>query len=147
MTFMKHKIDSSKDKIYVPKNMGKFVGNYAVCRSSWEHSFCKWCDSNPSVVLWSSESLVIQYLDPIKKTGRRYYPDFMVKTNTETYVVEIKPHKETIAPVMKGRKKKSTYLLESTTYLTNMAKWKAAQNYCERHGYKFKIITEKALPV
>jgi hypothetical protein len=151
MTWMKHQI-SPHHKIYVPKNIDKFVGNYAVCRSSWEEKFCKWCDKTDSVALWSSESIAIQYqyLDPIthKVVSRRYFPDFVIKTNKgETFIIEIKPYKETVPPVMKGRKKKTTYLTESKTYTVNMAKWRAAQNYCEKHGYQFKIITERALPV
>ena len=147
MSWIKHKI-SPNHKIYVPKNMDKFVGNYAVCRSSWEHKFCKWCDNNPKVVLWSSESVAIQYKDPVKKITRRYFPDFVVRLQSgKTYVVEIKPFKETMPPKMAGRKKKSTYIKENATYHSNQAKWRAAENYCQRHGYEFKVITEKALPV
>jgi hypothetical protein len=144
MSWMNHNI-APGHKLYVPRNKEKFIGTHVVCRSSWEQKFAKWCDTNPDVVLWSSESIAIQYIDPKQKKSRRYYPDFIIRTKKdETFVIEIKPLKETVAP-RRGKKKVSLYLKEEATYLTNMAKWHAAHVYCQKNGYQFKIVTENSL--
>ena len=61
------------------------------------------------------------------------------------YLVEIKPFTQTQRPVMRGRKKQSTLLHEQVTYDINQAKWKAAKQWAEDHGYNFLILTEKEL--
>ena len=136
--------------IFTPNAPEKYKGRYPiVIRSTWERAFCQWCDSNPMIKSWSSESITIPYFDPVKRRRRRYFPDFfmVVKDKTEKeikYIVEIKPFKETLPPKPKGKKKK-TRLYEERTYSTNQAKWKAAEDYCKKFGYTFKIITEKEL--
>ena len=112
--------------------------------------FCQWCDVTPTVVEWSSENIVIPYYDPIQKKKRRYYPDFWVKVigkagGYNKYVIEIKPAKECRPPSKRGRRSKATRLFQESTYLTNQAKWKAAQDYCRKMGYEFKLMTEKNL--
>jgi hypothetical protein len=37
------------------------------------------------------------------------------------------------------------FLNEANTYLVNQAKWEAAENVCEKKGWKFKILTEKEI--
>lgn len=140
---------------FTPLNIEKYKGRYPIlCRSSWETSFCKFCDSNSSIISWASEPIVVTYQDPIeiidhktlKPKMRRYYPDFLILTNNnETILVEIKPYKETIPPVNSSRKARSTLITESKRWATNQAKWKAAKNYCEKRGWIFKILTEKEL--
>ena len=46
---------------------------------------------------------------------------------------------------MRGRKKQSTLLHEQVTYDINQAKWKAAKQWADDHGYNFLILTEKEL--
>ena len=58
----------------------------------------------------------------------------------QTYIVEIKPKKQTISP--KPKKNKRAYLNECITYETNMCKWKAAEAFCKTNGWIFKILTE-----
>ena len=150
MNIMKRTFDPQKHILFTPMNQNKYRGELPlIVRSSWEHNFCKWCDINPSILLWSSESLAIPYYDEIKKKNRRYYPDFIImvknKENKEQlYVVEIKPFAQTHPPV-RGNKKESTMLNEVITYQTNVAKWKAAEKYCKKYGYNFKILTERDL--
>jgi len=36
---------------------------------------------------------------------------------------------------------------ESVEFIRNMAKWKAAQKYCEDNNLEFKVFTEKELGV
>jgi hypothetical protein len=138
------------NKVFTPKFPEKYKGNYPiVSRSTWEMQFMKWCDNNPLVVEWSSESVKIPYFDPTKQRRRNYYPDFMIKVidkkdNIVSYIIEIKPHKETVPP-KKGRKSRKTMLHEHLTYQINQAKWKAAQDYCKKLGWKFKTFTERHL--
>jgi len=62
-----------------------------------------------------------------------------------TMLVEIKPDKETRIPT--GNKKTKRYLNESFTYVKNINKWNAAQEYCKERGWVFRIWTEKNEPL
>ena len=134
---------------YEPKNPQKYVGNHAniVCRSNWERKFCKYLDENNNVVRWSSEEIKIPYLSTIDRQIHQYYPDFVFEAlkgeQVETFMVEIKPKKQTIQPA--PRKNKRAYLNECITYETNTCKWKAANAYCKDKGWTFKILTEENL--
>lgn len=61
------------------------------------------------------------------------------------YLIEIKPKKQTMKPATHGNKKRSTVLHENATYMVNIAKWQAAQDWCDKRGYKFQILTEDHL--
>jgi len=139
---------------YMPKHPEKYKGKYPIImRSGLERKFVQWCDNNPNIVFWSSESLEISYLDPFGKKDskgnirkRRYYPDFIIKTSKdETFVVEIKPFNETQIPKKTARKSEKTFLEECYKYKKNMAKWRACDNFCKQKKYQFKLITEKNL--
>ena len=146
------------DTIYKPVNKEKYIGKegYCVCRSSWETIFCRWADHNPSIVQWASEPISIPYIDKTQKDykgmpkRRRYFPDFLCKIHNskgeiDTWIIEIKPHKETLPPRQVKRKSKKTQIYEAKTYAVNQAKWKSAENYCRKRHWKFKILTEKQL--
>jgi hypothetical protein len=151
---MQNKEGSSTERYY-PVNRHKFVGKtgYAVCRSSYEVAFCKWADSTPSVKRWSSEDVRIQYQDPLvlfdnknRPKLRTYYPDFVIETDKgEVFLIEVKPKKQTIPPTITENKSRKTIMTEKKTWTVNQAKWRAAQNYCNRMGWVFKIITEDQL--
>jgi len=136
---------------FVPRYMQKYKGTYPIIiRSSWERMMCQWLDSNPDVVEWSSEGHIIYYYDPVQMKKRRYYPDFFAKIlnkNREPikYIIEVKPHKETIPPRVTKKQSKKTKLYNESTYLRNQAKFKAATEYCKKMGYHFSILTEKQL--
>jgi hypothetical protein len=105
-------------------------------------------DNRPDVIQWSSEELAIPYFNPIDQKMHRYFPDLLFKVKQKNgkeqiYMVEIKPHKQTNPP----RKNKNTqiFINETITYTVNQAKWKYAQQFCEKHGWIFKILTEKDL--
>ena len=143
--------ESIKSK-YKPENPRKYKGDYRniICRSSWERKFCRWCDLNESILEWGSEEFFIPYRAPDGRV-RRYFPDFIMKvkeTNGEvkTYVIEVKPLKQTKPPKKRKRVTKS-YIYECTTYAVNQAKWKAADEWCKDHKIEFKIITEKELGI
>jgi len=132
---------------FVPVFPEKYVGDHTniICRSSWERTFANWCDKNPSIVKWSSEETVIPYRCPTDGRVHRYFVDFKITTvDGKTYLVEVKPHKQTEPPVYPGRNTQK-YLTESMTYIKNLAKWAAAREYCKDRRWEFKIITEYEL--
>ena len=137
---------------YKPNNPKKYNGDYRniICRSNWERKFCSWCDLNENVLEWGSEEFWIPYRAPDGRV-RRYFPDFIMKVKEQTgeiktYVIEVKPAKQTRRP--KPRKKVTkSYLYECKTYEVNQAKWKAAREWCADRKVEFKIITEKELGI
>lgn len=157
MSYMSNKVGNN-DQIYRPQNIKKYVGNppYCICRSSWELIFCRWADNNPAIVEWASEPLAIPYVDKTQvdfrgmPKKRRYFPDFIVKVlnregKVDTWLVEVKPSKETKPPRPGKTKSQKTKVYESKTWATNQAKWKAAEEFCRRRGWYFRILTEKDL--
>ena len=48
--------------VFWPKNKEKFIGTKAIFRSGLELKFMRFCDGNPNVVKWSSESVVVPYV-------------------------------------------------------------------------------------
>lgn len=150
MSYIKHCINTNHTT-YVPKNPKKYGGEYPIiARSQWEAAFMQYCDINPSILLWGSEPVAVPYFDPIKKKNRRYYPDFLIRVRDKagkekTYMVEIKPYKEVVPPKVTKKKSESSKIYESATYITNIAKWKSAEDYCKKHNMTFRILTEKEL--
>ena len=144
--------ESVKSK-YKPSYPSKYKGdpNNIICRSSWERKFCRYCDLNESVISWGSEEFWIPYLSPVDNRVHRYFPDFIMKVRessgqVKTYVIEVKPGKQTVPPKKPKRQTKS-YLYECKTYAVNQAKWKAAVEFCKDHMIEFKVITEKELGI
>ena len=136
---------------FTPQNISKYIGdpNEIYYRSSWELKFMKWCDQNPSVLEYGSEEFFIPYVSPVDKKYHRYFPDFIIKVKEstgviKTYVIEVKPDKQTRPPVKKKNVTKS-FLYETRMYAVNCAKWKAAKSWCADRRLEFKIITEKQL--
>ncbi len=118
-------------------------------RSSWETRFASWCDKNPSVVKWSSEETVIPYRCSTDNRIHRYFIDFKItvkdkNNNVKTYLIEVKPAKQTIPPIYPG-KRTQRYLGESLAYMKNTSKWKAAIEYAKDRNWEFKLITEQEL--
>ena len=131
----------------------KYKGNpnNIICRSSWERKFCRWCDLNENVLQWGSEEFYIPYISPVDNRVHKYFPDFIIKVKEsngqiKTYVIEVKPKKQTKPPTKKSRVTKS-YLYEVKTYAVNEAKWKAAKEFCDDRLIEFKIITEDELGI
>jgi len=138
---------------YYPEFPNKYKGNVnnIICRSSWERKMCRWCDLNENVLQWGSEEFSIPYLSPIDNRVHKYFPDFIVKLRensgrVKTYVIEVKPKKQTRPPKTPKRQTKS-YIYEATEYAKNQAKWKAAQEFCDDRRIEFKIITEDELGI
>ena len=133
---------------YKTQNPSKYIGNPTniICRSLWERRVCKYLDENVNVVRWGSEELIIPYYSPVDKKMHRYYPDFIAEIKSpngsvKTYVIEVKPKKQTKAPEKKKKQTKS-YIKECMTFAVNEAKWKSAKEVCEQKGWDFIILTE-----
>ena len=144
--------ESIKSK-YKPSNPKKYQGNSnnIICRSSWERRFCRWCDLNENIVSWASEEFSIPYVSPVDNRVHRYFPDYLIKVKEstgkiKTYVVEVKPKKQTLPPKKRKRITKS-YIYECQTYAVNQAKWRAASEFCKDNRIEFKIITEDELGI
>ena len=144
--------ESIKSK-YKPNYPNKYKGdaNNIICRSSWERRFCSWCDLNENIIEWGSEEFWIPYLSPVDNRVHRYFPDFIIKLKEstgqiKTYVIEVKPKRQTQPPKPKSRMTKG-FLYEAKTYAVNQAKWKAADEWCKDRMLEFKIITEFELGI
>lgn len=130
--------------IFKPINYKKYVGDPTkiVCRSLWERKVCKFLDENKNILKWSSEEIVIPYKNPIDQKIHNYYPDFLVQffdgTKNNTWIIEVKPKKQTM--LKEGASKK-----EKITWVINTAKWEAAKNYCNKNNMEFKILTEQEI--
>lgn len=130
---------------YKEKYRGKFP---IVYRSSLELKVMRWFDNNPNVVTWGSESVIIPYQSPLDGRVHRYFVDFVaaLKQKDESikkFIIEIKPHKQTVKPEATKNKKVKTMIYEQTEWVRNQAKWLAAEQWAETKGYKFIILTEK----
>lgn len=131
---------------YKPKNPAKYKGDPSnvVFRSMWERYCFVWLDENSDIVSWSSEEVVIPYFYDVDKRYHRYFIDLkFTTTKNETFIVEVKPHKETEPPKRPDKTKR--YLNEAMTYVKNQNKWKAAETFAKDNGWKFMIWTEKEL--
>ncbi len=131
--------------IYEVRNPDKYVGNHKPkYRSGWEFTFMAFCDNNPSVIKWASESIRIPYRHPITGKQTIYVPDFFImyedkygRVNAE--IVEIKPKKQSII------ESKVTSARDKLAVVVNQAKWLAANAYCKSQGLKFRVVTENDL--
>lgn len=138
---------------YIVRHPEKYVGDLTnvTYRSLWERQFCKWCDASPKVYNWAIEPVEIPYFDVASRKYRKYRPDFYLQMDDgRKYLIEIKPRFETVDPRVrtKGhqrRRSSKKFQLMEQTYLTNVSKWEAAEEYCKSTGYKFKIMTEHDL--
>lgn len=136
---------------FIPLNPQKYQGDPTniIMRSSWETRFAIWCDTNSSILAWSSEETVIPYRCATDNRLHRYFVDFKVQIRTrdgslKTYLVEVKPSTQTVPPQFPGRRTQR-YLTEAMTFVKNQSKWEAAKQYCADRGWEFMIITEKEL--
>lgn len=137
---------------FKPKYPEKYKGDAEniIYRSLWEKNVMAYFDLHPNVIWWGSEELHIPYFSPVDKKYHRYFPDFIVKMRKKnglvmTYIIEVKPYKETRPPKNRQGKSTQTLIREAATYAVNQAKWKAADIFCQEHGWQFKILTEKEL--
>jgi hypothetical protein len=136
---------------YKLTNPDKYKGNknQVTYRSAWELKVMRMLDFNPNVIEWSSEENIIPYQNPLTGRVSRYFVDFYAKMKDKhgeikKFLLEIKPHSQTLPPVQKNRKTK-TLIHQQAEYVKNQAKWAAAQSYAKSKGMIFTVLTEKHL--
>ena len=127
---------------YTLKHPDKYVGRKTpLYRSSWEFAFMKFCDENPNVAKWASESIRIPYKNPL--TGRHtiYVPDFFIVYNSKKQdkvaeLIEVKPNNQA------KRKDLGKNAQNQSAYVVNRAKWEAANKWAKHKGIRFRVLTE-----
>jgi hypothetical protein len=143
--------------VFTPKNPLKYIGKSPITfRSSWELTMMMWFDKHPYIIQWASESIEIPYKNPLTNRWTVYIPDFVVvyadgsgSGAQHVEMVEIKPMKECPGYQPKvssrtgraGRVSKQAVLAQ----VINAAKWSAAMAYCQKRGWKWRVVTEESL--
>lgn len=128
--------------IFKPKNPEKYAGTRNPrYRSSWELTFMQFCDNNPSILNWASESIKIPYRHPLTGKSTVYVPDFFILYEDKTgrkraEIIEIKPSSQTFIEEAKSVNNKAALIV-------NYAKWEAAKKWAEKNKCYFRIVTEK----
>jgi len=94
-------------------------------RSGMEMEFYKILEKKSDVAKYSPECLEIEYY--FQGRSHRYIPDILVEyTNGKKQLWEIKPKSQTKLP-------------------KNLAKWEAANSYCQKRNIEFIVLTERGL--
>lgn len=138
-----------KQGIFRPQHPEKYKGTMPIIyRSSYELRFQKWADHNPAVLSWGSESIIVPYPNPLTGKISRYFVDFNVVIRDKTgqlkkFLVEIKPYNQTVPPAQTRNTK--SLVKRQAEYIKNQAKWKAANEWSNKKGYEFVVLTEKHL--
>lgn len=129
---------------FIPKNPNKYIGKMPITyRSAWELAFMNVLDTHPNVSQWASESIEIQYKNPLTGQISNYIPDFLV-IYTDKYgkkhgeIIEIKPLKESSMEHAKSKRDRAVLAV-------NTAKWQAAIVWAKKRGLDFRVMTEQSL--
>jgi len=144
-----------KSGLYVAQNPDKYIGDVhnIICRSSWEFRFCRYCDNNEKILKWSSEPISIPYYNPLDKKEHQYNVDFYMQVlkddgQTQDWIIEVKTEKNFKRQIIEGNstlKKLKSYNHKMQIWITNQAKFKAAQRWADARGYKFGVVDENFL--
>ena len=124
------------------KHPDKYIGkNTPRYRSSWEWAFMRFCDNNPSITQWASESIQIPYRNPLTGRNTIYVPDFFIVYNSKKQdkvaeLIEVKPNNQA------KRKDLGKNAQNQAAYVVNRAKWEAANKWAKGKGIRFRVITE-----
>ncbi len=128
--------------LYEMKNPDKYVGKKKPrYRSSWEWAFMRFCDNNPGITSWASESIQIPYRNPLTGRNTIYVPDFFIvyhnkKKQRIAELIEVKPNNQAkMESIGKNSQNRAAYIV-------NRAKWEAANKWAKHKGIRFRVITE-----
>jgi hypothetical protein len=163
----------TKQGYYKVQNREKYVGDpsLVIYRSSWEYTFCRWCDYSPSILRWSSEPLRVPYydrvskLEEVKRQGldpnnpknwviKYYNTDYWIEVSqgdgsSKKMFVEIKPASKLKKPIPPGEgaslKEIRRFNMLAKEYLINEAKFAALKAWAEKNGSQFWVFTEETL--
>lgn len=138
---------------YNPQNRNKYIGvRDPEYRSSWERSAFIKLDSNPNVLRWGSEIVVLPYVFELDGKKHKYYIDLYVEMRTGDtlvkWLIEIKPDDKLMPPKkpkINSARALRGYNLRMADYYKNMDKWKFASRYATMYAMDFLIMTEKGV--
>lgn len=137
--------------MYKPRNPEKYSGDVKkiVFRSGMELKFFRFFDHNPAIIKWNSEEVIVPYMAETDGKMHRYFVDAWLQVKNkhgkiQEYLVELKPFAFTQEPPQQNRKTQ-TYQRKVYEYLKNLSKWKAADEFAQKRGQKFIILTERDL--
>jgi hypothetical protein len=126
---------------YEPRNPGKYRGALPIrYLSQWELAVMRLLDLHPAVVLWSSESLQVPYVNALTGKPSVYYPDFMVvyqdkEGKKHQEILEIKPASQTYPDMAVSKRDRQALIV-------NICKWKGMQEWCSKNNFTFRVLTE-----
>ena len=87
---------------FVPRNPEKYQGDVTAifARSSWERRLMIHLDTDPSILKWTSETVIVPYFSKVDNKWHRYFVDFAVQYRTKSgeikrSLVEVKPLAQT----------------------------------------------------
>jgi len=138
-----------KQGVFKPLNPAKYTGSLPIIyRSGLELRYFRFFDTSTAVLSWSSESIIVPYANPLTGRTHRYFVDNGVtmrnkKGEIVKYLVEIKPHSKLVPPPPSNKRSAKNTAMLQREYIQNKAKWLAASQWSQKHGYQFIIITEK----
>ena len=128
--------------LFKPKNTDKYIGKKTPrYRSSWEFAFMRFCDNNPSITQWPSESIQIPYRNPLTGKNTIYVPDFFIVYNDKKQkrvaeLIEVKPNNQAkLESAGKNAQNRAALIV-------NRAKWEAANKWAKNKGIRFRVLTE-----
>jgi hypothetical protein len=89
----------------------------------------------------------------LDKKEHQYNVDFYMQVlkddeQTQDWIIEVKPEKHFKKPILEGNstlKKLKSYNHKMQIWITNQAKFKAAQRWADARGYKFGVVDENFL--
>ena len=126
------------------RNLAKYrAREQPTYRSGCEFAFMQFCDNNPAILQWASESVNIPYRNPFTNKQTIYVPDFLIiyvdkNMRKHAEVIEIKPSTETTMESARSTRDKAYVAL-------NHAKWAAASAWCKNNGLQFRVVTENEI--
>jgi hypothetical protein len=126
------------------KNPAKYIGKgVPTYRSGWEFAFMQFCDNNPAILQWASESIHVPYRNPFTNKQTIYVPDFLIiyidKSGQRlAELIEVKPSTETTMEAARSTRDRAYVAL-------NHAKWAAANIWCKQNGLRFRVVTENEI--
>lgn len=133
----------------------KYMNSSEPCiyRSSLEFKFMKWCEITNRVLNWNSEPFSLKYICLETGKERNYWIDFTIITQTpETWLIEVKPHKEVLEAERFGKLyhklsdvERKRFVMANKVAAKNWSKWSHARKICQDRDWKFVLVTEKFL--
>lgn len=125
-------------------NSTKYIGMLPVIyRSGLELKCFGMFERANSIVKWSSEPHFIKISYTYNNKSHQYHIDAYIEfDNGKRQIVEIKPHYQTIQPILSQYKSQNAFIKAIDTYKRNIAKWEAAWKFAKTNGMEFKILTD-----